>query len=98
MAVTLQSPYTPGPLFLTDRKLSWQAKARLVRPKSQIRLKFPSATSVTPCTLQVALERPCPVSHPEVGRYFTALDPHSGYTPNAELEQGYPDELEMKET
>ena len=53
---------------------------------------------MTPCTLQVALERPCPVSHPEVGRYFTALDPHSGYTPNAELEQGYPDELEMKET
>ena len=44
---------------------------------------------------QVPLDRPCPVPHPEVGRYFKCLHPTVGYIPNAELALEYPDENQL---
>jgi len=43
----------------------------------------------------VPLDRPCPVPHPEVGRYFTCLHPSVGYIPNHELALEYPDENQL---
>merc|ERR1712013_710185 len=43
----------------------------------------------------VPLDRPCPVPHPEVGRYFKCLHPTVGYIPNAELALEYPDENQL---
>merc|ERR1712129_178991 len=39
------------------------------------------------------LARTCAVPHVDVGRYFTALHPAAGYSPNAELAADYPDDL-----
>ena len=46
-------------------------------------------------TFKVPLDRPCPVPHPEVGRYFTCLHPTVGYIPNHELAIEYPDENQL---